>query len=793
MTIEGVRADMETAQRKFDLERLFVPLSVLPIPPEISDSDRDYIKKMERWKREHPGLLHFGDAIYKYKKIALLALPGGGKTLLMKRLAVAYADDSRMLLSNDNLPKLALFPILIRCREWREHIKKPILYLLEHLHEITGEPELRGLANAIKPLLLKGGVLILIDGLDEIHNDADREIFVEHLENFVTDYPKNRLVVTSREAGFSLAAPCLTRFCDRWRVAPLSVEAISRLSRSWHELMGGASSASDQDADALTETILTNPSLHLLAENPLLLTMLLVVKHGAGRLPPDRVTLYDRAVEVLLDTWNIKGHEALSPKEAVPQLAYVAYRLLRDGRQTATERELLIMLEECRSKIPMIRRYTKDFPHEFLKRVELRSSLVVEAGRSTEGGKIVPFYQFRHLTFQEYLAAVAAVEGLHPNYVQGETLLKPLAGAIVAEEWKEVIPMAAVLARKQAEPLIKELVVLGGNLRAEHLKSSQSKKRGEIEFLNDDLPPPISRLVQCLIEAAEIPQELLSHVLQLVAFFARGCQSSDNWIGLSRGLYREELIQQALLAFMSTDWPRQTWLNVTVARLIAFRTSLDEPGSLERLKSLIQSDQEKERCRGLLALCGIFWGTTEPPESLLPLLDAIENIFEYGTSKAEVFALSWAIGRFYDEINRVSAVTRLPRRHIIDKLISDWFVYEGETKRIVSYALAGLLSRGPASWKPTLSERQRDCLRSYIKPVVEDSSEIDSAEWKAALFLGIHSGNTFSDGDASYIVDRLPSYDVDDVLSALPLFGIIGVSASARDHRSQVGRSKRKN
>jgi hypothetical protein len=452
MTIEGVRADMETAQRKFDLERLFVPLSVEAVPPEIPESDPERAEKIERWRKEHPEPVPFGEAFKKRKSLALLALPGGGKTLLLKRLAVAYADKNRMSLSDDELPDLDLLPVLIRCREWRDHIRKPIASILENLPEITGQQKFKGLASALQPVLKAGKVLLLIDGLDEIHDDADRTIFVENVERFLNDSSKIRLVVSSREAGFALVAPCLTRFCERWRIAPLGEEAISTLISYWHELMGGASEATNEEARSVADALLRNPAVRRLAENPLLLTMLLVVKHGAGRLPPDRVSLYDRAVEVLLDTWNIKGHEPLNPREAVPQLAYVAFEMMRTGRQTATERELLQIIEECRQNVPMIRRYTKDAPDEFLKRVELRSSLVVEAGHVAEGGKTVPFYQFRHLTFQEYLAAVAAVEGHHRGYAEGETLLAPLGDVVIAEEWKEVIPMAAVLGANRHSP-----------------------------------------------------------------------------------------------------------------------------------------------------------------------------------------------------------------------------------------------------------------------------------------------------------------------------------------------------
>jgi hypothetical protein len=180
----------------------------------------------------------------------------------------------------------------------------------------------------------------------------------------------------------------------------------------------------------------------------------------------DRVSLYGRAVDVLLDTWNIKGHDPLNAKEAVPQLAYVAFQLMCMGKQTATEKELLILLEEAREKHPSIKRYAKDSPHEFLKRVELRSSLLLEAGHQMEGRRTVPFYQFRHLTFQEYLTAVAVTEGHYQQYRQDDTVLTPLAGYLLAEEWKEVIPMVAVLARKRAEPLLVELISIGNRLRA---------------------------------------------------------------------------------------------------------------------------------------------------------------------------------------------------------------------------------------------------------------------------------------------------------------------------------------
>jgi len=51
----------------------------------------------------------------------------------------------------------------------------------------------------------------------------------------------------------------------------------------------------------------------------------------------------------------------------------------------------------------------------FIKRVEMRSSLLMVSGHEIEEGTLSPVYEFRHLTFQEYLAARAVVYGHYPE------------------------------------------------------------------------------------------------------------------------------------------------------------------------------------------------------------------------------------------------------------------------------------------------------------------------------------------------------------------------------------------
>jgi SIR2-like protein/NACHT domain-containing protein len=718
MTIEGVRADNDTAQRRFDLERLFVPLKVESCPPDIPENDPLRAKKLAQWQKKNKGPRRFGEVFEARERLALLALPGGGKTLLLKRLAVAYADPARRQRSTDVLPDMDLTPVLIRCREWREHIHRPILTLLENLPGITGRPDLTGLREALLPLFKSGRILLLVDGLDEIHDDAHRSTFVEHLDEFLREHPRTRLVVTSREAGFNLVAPRLANFCQRWRIAPLEEDAITNLCGHWHRLMVADSPAGQAEGREVAEHILRKAPLRRLAENPLLLTMLLVVKHGAGRLPPDRVSLYSRAVEVLLDTWNTKGHEPLNPKEAVPQLAYVAYQMMREGKQTATEEELLSLLQEARDKVPRIRLYARDTPHEFLKRVELRSSLLMEGGYQMERSGMVPFYQFRHLTFQEYLTAVAAVDGHYPEYDKGDTVLAPLSGYLTVDRWKEIIPMAAVLSKKAAEPLMAALVKQGDSLQLDLKTGREFKEKKAWLSFPQKLPSSVARLVECLVEEAEGAPETLTAAFHIVALFARSCSSSEDWAALSRGPYGAGFLQQAWLLYASGNWPDIAALLSTCVRMAAWRqpTIYWQNGKgFEELLRLLRSPNAEDVARGLFTCTGLLWepwsgrGAVFERDFLELLLPEVEpHLFHKDPTRWAPAAWAWAsIQSRREHASQNSPV-------VLDRLLELWMNGVAPSGvNVISFAFCAL-QQPRGAWSPALTTEQGQMLRNNI-------------------------------------------------------------------------------
>jgi len=485
----------------------------------------------------------------------------------------------------------------------------------------------------------------------------------------------------------------------------------------------------------------------------LLLTMLLVVKHGAGRLPPDRVSLYGRAVEVLLDTWNIKGHDALNLKEAIPQLACVAFQLMRAGKQTATEKELLELLEVARDKLPQIRRYAKDTPYEFLKRVELRSSLLLEAGHQLEAGRTVPFYQFRHLTFQEYLAAVAAAEGDYLEYGAGDNVLTPLSSCLTSEEWKEVIPMAAVLARKQAEPLMAELVIEGNKLR----RKLETKKNfnGKKEWLAypQRLPAPVARLLQCLVEEAEATPNTLTAALQLIALFSRGCHSKDDWQTLCRGPYGDELLHQMWFLYEPMQWSLETNFLGSYGRFVLYRQSpgywLSAEGQHE-LQRRLTSQIKEEIAQGLFACAGIIWDTFDKQydEKLVPL-DKVESLLFHDAPTI------WTAASFAFAVSLSFQKQKLqPSSKALDRLLWLWLSIHGDrTLEPLSVVFCRYFGFPRQTWEPILSDAQVQ----RIHQLAESKHEgIDSNFLLGAcIVVAFHAKNVWTEDE---LANRLATF-----------------------------------
>lgn len=171
-------------------------------------------------------------------------------------------------------------------------------------------------------------------------------------------------------------------------------------------------------------------------------------------------------------TWNTEGHEPIPQEEALPQLGFVASAMMMDGIQEISRPRLSALLHEARESLTIELGHVQGSVEQFIDRIEDRSSLLMMSGMDVEAGQLVQFFEFRHLTFQEFLAAMAVVKGWYRGRDESDSLLAVLEQRIDDEAWREVIPLAAVLGERQTELLIKRMTKLVQDVSDENWSES---------------------------------------------------------------------------------------------------------------------------------------------------------------------------------------------------------------------------------------------------------------------------------------------------------------------------------
>jgi hypothetical protein len=622
--LDGLPADSDVGSRRLSLEDLFVPLHL-----DVTAEEK---------KRQPVGAVLAG-----HPRLALLAAPGGGKSTLIKRLAVAYADPARRGQVADDLPQIDWLPLFFRCRELRGLARGSFAELLEALsqRELVRQHAMVFRAH-VDRALLAGRVLLLVDGLDEISDPGDRAAFVCTLRTALQAYPNIAMVVTSREAGFRHVAAHLAPICIHATLSSFDKEDISRLSVAWHREVVGDTEKVRADAEGLADTIVRNDRIQRLAVNPLLLTTLLLVKRWVGSLPTRRAVLYGKAVEVLLMTWNTEGHDPIPDEEALPQLCYVASAMMRSGTQKISRPRLAALLQQAREALPTELGYVKGTVDQFIHRVEDRSSLLMMTGHGVEEGSLVEFFEFRHLTFQEFLTARAMVEGWHPGRKEEDTLVSVLKPHFKREEWREVIPLAAVLGGKETEALIQRLTEMVKELEPDRGFAPPG-------------PPLLLILGNCLAdEAAARPETIRAAVREFVrlgevlpstpfiSLFARGRYGTD---------FREEGGRRFLASTPELVNAGQALVEAVWHQTIETEDAAGYAKAAARFIELLNCQERLARCEGALGcvrLCRLLSESTH----LAKLKTCAESLGRIGVgllpmlfseATSEQYASAWAL------------------------------------------------------------------------------------------------------------------------------------------------------
>ncbi|HRY14872.1 MAG: SUMF1/EgtB/PvdO family nonheme iron enzyme [Candidatus Competibacteraceae bacterium] len=477
------------------LLEMYVPLAARPGTPEGDTWGRKVrlTGRMVGWDELASATAYLGgskplvDLLKSHDGLIVLGDPGAGKTTFLKFLALVLATGQGETLGlGTRLPVLVPLSAYATALTGRK-TNLPLNHFINRYHQE------RGVCFPIDALLdralERGQALLLLDGLDEVKETGLRRRVVELVADFFSAHRKageqqldkehpdkeqsvNKFVMTSRVVGYAEVRPQVEKlvectltdlddeqienFVDKWTMA---------LERAARGQSSSAQFAAQREREELLAAIQRNPGVRALAVNPLLLTILALMKRQDLVLPERRVELYQKYVETLLRHWNLarsldgRGRRDLDVTETLRLLAPLALWM----HQTAPGVGLVPRPKLQRKLETLYRARGHKDPEkaagEFLEDVREHAGLLLNRGGDQFG--------FIHLTFQEYLAGVAVIQ-------RGQQEIGPIVDQLTAHvgdaTWHEVSLLAVgylglVQRRDEAAGAVLEALIAGASGR----------------------------------------------------------------------------------------------------------------------------------------------------------------------------------------------------------------------------------------------------------------------------------------------------------------------------------------
>ena len=519
----------------------------------------------------------------RYRRAVILGDPGSGKSTLARYALLSLIGPPHVIEADEKLRRAFPdhLPLLVELRSFAglraDNKCDTFLEFLEYL----GKTEGWGMNKDTLHEYLKneGRAVVIFDGLDEIFDPEDRETVARQIIGFGLNYPKARVIVTSRIIGFPkniLETGGFTVFT----LQDLDQGQVEQFVERWYSL---AIADRPDDARARRERILSSfaesPSIRQLAGNPMLLTIMAIIgKHQ--ELPRERWKLYDHAASVLIEHWDVNHHlrdhhllasgaDFIGEDEKKELLRRLAHRMQNgDGglagnfiHKTELEAEFESYLKDRFGKSPAD---ATKIAREMIRQFRERNFILCFRGANS--------YGFIHRAFLEFFCASSFVHKFEKTREMSiEELKEQVFGAHwEKKEWREPLRLICGMIN---ERFVGEIV--------DYLIAVEGQPR----YFEYDRRPPwnIALAVQCLSELKNLDQvvepaerllkvicglfdaaRVLTLNLRLAPFNPRYLQNFDNFM-------KDEIASAT--ENIGSNWPRCEWFIEWLSGYVSFDSS----------------------------------------------------------------------------------------------------------------------------------------------------------------------------------------------------------------------------